>query len=95
MSLLEHMEREYSEEEDTFWSWNSEYEVIESEMIDQRRWVTVFSDVIAHKDYPGEYVRATYEQGSTEYQDSTEPDAYFQKVVPKEVTVIQYVAPKE
>lgn len=94
MSLLEHMEKEYSEEEDTFWSWNSEYEVIKSEMIDQRRWVTVFSDVIAHKDYPDEYVRATYVRGSTEYQEPTDPYAHFEKVIPKEVTVVQYVTEK-
>lgn len=94
MSLLDKMLEENAEDDqEQFWSWSKDYEVVQSKMIDQRRWVTVFSDVVKHKDFPNEYVRVNYEQGSTEYQEA-ELNADFKQVVPKEVTVVKYVVEK-
>lgn len=92
MSLLDKMLKENAEDEyETFWSWSKEYEVVQSEIIDQRRWVTVWEDIVTHEDFPEEFVRVNYELGSTEYQVA-ELNAEFVQVYPQEVTVIQYVA---
>lgn len=92
MSLLEKMLEENAENEyEAFWSWSKDYEVVQSEIIDQRRWVTVWEDVVTHKDFPEEFVRVNYELGSTEYQEA-ELNAEFVQVHPQEVTVTQYLA---
>ena len=92
MSLLDKMLEENAEYEyETFWSWSKDYEVVKSEIIDQRRWVTVWENVVTHKDFPEEFVRVRYELGSTEYQEA-ELNAEFVQVYPQEVTVVQYVA---
>lgn len=92
MSLLDKMLEESAEDEyEGFWSWSKDYEVVQSEIIDQRRWVTVWEDVVTHKDFPEEFVRVNYELGSTEYQEA-ELNAEFVQVYPQEVTVIQYLA---
>jgi hypothetical protein len=64
------------------------------EMVDQRRWVTVFEKVFLHVP-SGKYYRFCYEQGSTEcqesclyeYEDFVEPV----EVELKEVTVSKWV----
>ena len=91
MSLLDKMLEESAEDEyETFWSWSKDYEVVQSEIIDQRRWVTVWEDVVTHEDFPEEFVRVNYELGSTEYQEG-ELNAEFVQVYPQEVTVVQYL----
>ena len=91
MSLLDKMLEEYEEDEyETFWSWSKDYKVVQSEIIDQRRWVTVWENVVTHEDFLEEFVRVRYELGSTEYQE-TELNAEFVQVYPQEVTVIQYL----
>lgn len=92
MSLLDKMLEENAENEyEAFWSWSKDYEVVQSEIIDQRRWVTVWEDVVTHEDFPDEFVRVNYELGSTEMQEA-ELNADFVQVYPQEVTVVQYIA---
>lgn len=105
MSLLDKMleDQENAHDEDTYGDqdefWNcgedKKYKIIESEMYDQRRWVTVYRDIVTHEDFPDEYVAVMYEHGSTEVQEGDRDNTVFERVVPKEVTVIQYVVPKE
>lgn len=95
MTLLEKIQEDFEEEEgQPFWAWGSKYNVIESEMVDQRRWVTMFRDVISHPDFPGEYVAVCYDQGSTEMQFDEDINAEFSSVVPKEVVTTIYVEVK-
>ena len=91
MSLIEQMQKEYAEDEDQFWHWTPDYNIIESEIIDQGRWETLWQDIVSHKDFPNEYVRVVYSRGSTEMQDDTEINAEFAKVFPKSVTVTQFM----
>ena len=100
MSLLEKIiednakwEGEY--EQEIFWEYGNGYKTIESKMYDQRRWVTVFRDVVTHADYPGEYVAVTYEKGSTEMQEAEAENTVFKAVVPKQVTTTIYVTKEQ
>lgn len=104
MSLLDKMleDQENAHEDsygdqDEFWNYGEDkkYKIVESEMYDQRRWVTVYRDVVTHEDFPDEYVAVRYERGSTEMQEADHDNTFFERVFPKEVTVIQYIAPKE
>lgn len=105
MSLLDKMKREQEElyceinygDQDEFWNYGLDrgYKVVESEIYDQRRWVTVYRDVVTHTDYPGEYVAVNYERGSTEMQEGDYSNTVLEKVVPEEVTIVKYVTPKE
>lgn len=100
MSLLDQIKKDnedhsnestWSEEQEIFWDYHPKYEIVESEIWDQRRWVTVHRDIVKHADYPGEFVEILYEQGSTEMQEADADSTTFNKVVPKEVTVTKYV----
>jgi hypothetical protein len=64
-----------------------DWDMIEENIVDQRRWVTVFEGIFKHK--PSEkYYRRSYERGSTENQDSEYfygKEIEFQEVEQKEV----------
>ena len=91
-----HDEDSYGDQ-DEFWNCGAgkKYKIVESEMYDQRRWVIVYRDIVAHEDFPNEYVAVRYERGATEYQEGEFNNTVFEKVVPEEVTVTKYVRPKE
>lgn len=72
---------EFEEIEDT---WEA---VTDAEMVDQRRWVTIFEQVF--KSPEGKYFEISWERGSTEYQESDAPP-YMVEVEPYEVTVTKY-----
>ncbi len=67
-------------------------ELISDEMVDQRRWVTEYEIIFREGD---KFYRAHYDKGSTENQDTSpwefEDNVSAVEVVPKEITVIQYV----
>jgi hypothetical protein len=71
------------------------YEVIVNEQTDSNRWSAICSLVVT---IDGDYYATTYEQGLTEMQDYgpfEEPEGdtiTFRRVVPREKTVIEYVA---
>lgn len=104
MSLLDKMLEDQKDahddsgygDQDKFWNYGGDkkYSVVESEMFDERRWVIVYRDVVTHEDFPGEYVAVRYERGATEYQEGEFDNTVFEKVVPKEVTVVKYVVEK-
>ena len=83
-------------DQDEFWNYGEDkkYKIVESEMYDQRRWVTVHRDVVTHEDFPDEYVAVQYERGSTEMQEGDRDNTTFTKVIPVEVTTIKYVPEK-
>lgn len=62
--------------------------VTEESIYDQDRWHTYYTQVLKHKK-TGEYWRADWVAGSTEYQECN-PDLTLTQVTPKEVTAIQY-----
>ena len=62
-------------------------EIVEDEIIDQRRWVTVNRAVLRKGD---ELVGLDYESPSTEMQDGGDFDWEFYNVEPYEVTVTKY-----
>ena len=90
-----HDEGSYGDQNE-FWNCGEgeKYKVVESEMYDQRRWVTVHRDVVTHEDFPDEYVAVQYERGSTEMQEGDRDNTTFTKVIPVEVTTIKYVPEK-
>ncbi len=61
--------------------------VTKAKMVDQRRWVTVFSKVF--KSPEEKYFRVNWEEGSTENQES-DAEPYMIEVEPYEVTVTKY-----
>lgn len=64
-----------------------DWELIEEEMVDQRRWVTVFEGIFLHKP-SGKHYSVSYERGSTESQESEYfygKEIEFQEVEQKEV----------
>ncbi len=71
------------------------HKTIEEEIVDQRRWVTVFRRVFEDN---GKFYETLFERGSTEYQDSEpyeydkDKDGYVEckEVFPKEKTIIVY-----
>jgi hypothetical protein len=77
---------------DEFEEIETEWEAVtETNIVDQRRWVTVFEQVFKGPD--GRFFKLVWEQGSTEYQESdTEP--YMIEVEPYEVTVTKYKVKK-
>lgn len=91
-----HKEISYGDQ-DEFWDHglDRKYKIVDSEMYDERRWVIVYRDIVAHEDFPNEYVAVRYERGATEYQEGEFNNTVFEKVVPEEVTVVKYVIPKE
>lgn len=105
MSLLDKMLEDQKDahddsgygDQDEFWNYGADkkYKIVESEMYDERRWVIVYRDIVAHEYFPNEYVAVRYERGATEMQEGEFNNTVFERVVPKEVTVIQYVVPKE
>ena len=105
MSLFEKMleDQKDAHDEDTYgdegerWNYGEDKKnkVVGPEMDDQRRWVTLYLDIVTHEDFPDEYVAVLYERGSTEMQEGERSNTNFYKVVPKEVTVVKYVIPKE
>lgn len=62
-------------------------EIVEDEMIDQRRWVTVHRAVLRKGT---ELVGLDYEAPSTEMQEGGDFDWSFYEVEPYEVTVTKY-----
>lgn len=105
MSLLEKIKEDNANahgdssygDQNVFWNKYGEfdgYNIVESEILDQRRWVTVMRDIVTHEGFPDEYASVTYEEGSTEMQEGDRDNTLFQKVVPKEVTVVKYVVEK-
>lgn len=86
----------YGDQEE-FWNYGEDkkYKIVESEMCDQRRWVTVYRDIVTHEDFPDEYVEVMYERGSTEMQEGDRDSTTFTKVVPNQVVVTKYFAPEE
>jgi hypothetical protein len=68
--------------------------LIEEEMVDQRRWVTVFEGIFLHKP-SGKHYSVSYERGSTESQESEyfyEDEIDFQEVESKEIITKAWVA---
>lgn len=67
------------------------YTVVEEKIVDQRRWVTIYQIVFKDEE-TGRFYRYYFERGSTEYQDSNDPEVSgVVEVFPKEVTTIKYV----
>lgn len=76
------------------------FEIVETQMVDQRRWETTYEIVFKFED---RFFRSQYDLGSTECQESM-PYEYdgddddmieVEEVFPKEVTVTQYVTKDE
>lgn len=74
--------------------------LVDDEIVDTSRWAVIHQAIYQRKTIVGrdpltfsdEYVRVTYREPATEYQDwgdEGEPDV--EEVVPKEVTVIEFV----
>lgn len=66
---------------------HKDWKLVEEEIVDQRRWVTVFDGVFLHKP-SGKHYSVSYEKGSTECQDSEYfygKEIEFQEVEQKEV----------
>lgn len=84
-------------DQDEFWNYGEDekYKVVESEMCDQRRWATVYRDIVTHEDFPDEYVEVMYERGSTEMQYGDRDSTTFTRVIPHQVVVTKYFALKE
>lgn len=74
---------------------HEDWKLVEEEIVDQRRWVTVFDGVFLHKP-SGKHYSVEYEKGSTECQDDTEyfygDEIDFQEVELKEVVTKAWVA---
>lgn len=72
--------------EDPFWRWTKGIEILEDEIIDERRWYVVRRQVLRRD---GELVAVEFCEGSTETQD-TELNGEVYAVQPVEVTVTRY-----
>tara|TARA_R110000782_G_scaffold184388_2_gene274648 strand:- start:17519 stop:17797 length:279 start_codon:yes stop_codon:yes gene_type:complete len=70
------------------------WKIIESELVDTRRWVTTHCDVALHEE-SGKYYEFTYSKGATEMQDEQpfeyEDEVTPVEVIPKEVTKTIFV----
>lgn len=67
-------------------------EIVEDvSIVDQRRWVTVFTMVGKATDAE-EFYRFTWERGSTEMQETDGPELRFDRVYPKVVEKTIYVS---
>jgi hypothetical protein len=76
----------YEDEED-FFDDEDFTEVTREKIEDQRRWSTMFSQVFKYKD--GTFWEASWERGSTEYQE-TDLELSVVQVEPVQVTVTKY-----
>lgn len=73
---------------------HDDWKLVYEEIVDQRRWVTVFDGVFLHKP-SGKHYSVSYEKGSTECQDSEYfygAEIDFQEVESKEVVTKAWVA---
>lgn len=66
---------------------HEDWEMIEEEIVDQRRWVTVYEGIFKHNP-SGKFYSVDYEKGSTECQESEyfyDDEIEFTEVEQKEV----------
>lgn len=73
---------------------HEDWKFVEEEIVDQRRWVTVFDGVFLHKP-SGKHYSVSYEKGSTESQETEYfygDEIEFQEVELKEVITKVWVA---
>lgn len=69
-----------------------EFTQVDYDIIDQGRWETFYESIWKLKD--DSYVQIEWQEGSTEYQDSTPPTISLTEVEPYEEIVIKYRAVK-
>lgn len=85
------MEVPFELNEELMYEGHDDLAVVTDETIEGTgRWSTYFSIVVMHKPTQT-YWRLSWSRGSTEYQDNGVEDLTATQVVPKEVTVTQYV----
>ena len=69
-----------------------DFEEIESEIIDQRRWVTVHRSVFKHKE-SGRFLSACFETASTETSEGSESEeVQIEEVVPEEQVITVFIS---
>lgn len=86
MSFLDEV-REGLESEDTFWRWTKGIDILDDDIIDERRWYSRRRQVIRQGD---ELVGVEFNEGATEYQEDTELEGEAYEVRHVEVTVTKY-----
>jgi hypothetical protein len=69
-------------------------EIGEEEITGKSRWSTFYSQVYKDKR-DNSFWELSWSRGSTEQQDNGVEDISFQRMMPKEVTFVQYVPYKE
>lgn len=91
MSLLEDINARIAEDEIHLdIDYDLDAERVHFEISDTTRWAVINEVVLRRGD---EYVKVVYLEGATEMQEDTPHEAEAFTVVPKEVTVVEYVVP--
>lgn len=86
MSLLDEV-NEGLRNDEGFWQWRTGFEILEDQIIDERRWHVRRRQVVSKGD---ELVAVEFNEGATEYQDDTPMGGEAYEVKPVEVTVTKY-----